>query len=1100
MLILPKFSVDPAQALTSIVALSLDVLVFTEIGMTHDIYFLAQSRLAKRTLSFWGHAITSGIVDSSGLTNKNAFGEIQSPEQRGGPDYFISSVLFEKCWENCNNLETCQATPQAESMCYSETQKKYSERLLLQEGMTTYFYHPPLPLRWYEIDEMIPAPVVVDVVSEYRVSLLPDKLSFLAFFHSSNEGRAYDENMVQLRAILENYDISENDIKMYCIPQTLYKLSPGNIDIIKRLLVADPSGLLVLLDGELSHPEQKQLITNEFPSSSLDRIIFLRKLNQREYMTLLAISDVVLDTFPVGGGRSSFAIFSTGTPIVMLYPATSILQLTYGMYQTMGIDCTLCIAYDARSYIAASIEIASNKAVQSALRRDILKNKHRLFENRTVIEEWEHMLKFVLSVPRPVPFRGVSSAAAASEVTSAVSITALGEGNADVADNDNVNWLRDVKRVYENSDRTALGFEEWVKELPLNLSLAFSFPYSDPPMRLSLIIPNYTNVKDAIMDNEMLQEGVEEIALMGGAAKNTTQGDFKLLSNDKEGISLGVILRATDNSMQMQTPHKKLAIFNKTIHSLKLALQLNNEESFQSRGIKEVVVADDGTEGMSVKDRALFSATFPSFHFIFERSKDKVPSSNMKSWYKLKALSSIIKLAKYRYLLLIPSNFRAASNPHLSLPLLEASASQTSSAETPDSLPKPPTVFSFVIRFALHLLNGYTNTTGKVDGFGLTDITEYSGIGDSLHKQRAWQDAAASGLPTGHVFRQAAHVVLLNTLASEKNLNWANIIKTQYSNGDCKYDNALVQDTMLAGGDHLVVGKCRKGSGEHTQPFIEMYDTSAPPLAPSRHVGAVRSPYCACSGAANESYLDTSTYFGGYIDEDIRDICGQNYEMKGRSFLSSMDSIVNETYRSFTCLLALFNADARKKMKLRNEEVSYLKKVQELYLQPSLWDIEAVSFIIQGLEKEFLLESGGTDADGKRVSARYRHEPRAATPVSGQGKEETRKSNSKKSLVKKSSRVDALYHARGEVVFDRADAFEYHNESIENTDCQYINTTAAAAGGAEVAVICSDVFQCGGRKHPKKTSSSNSATRFAKRLLSAGVKVAYLSAELFSEK
>jgi protein O-GlcNAc transferase len=53
----------------------------------------------------------------------------------------------------------------------------------------------------------------------------------------------------------------------------------------------------------------------------------------REFLTMCAVFDVVLDTFPVGGGRSSFEIFSVGTPIVLLYPKTSILQLTYGERQ-----------------------------------------------------------------------------------------------------------------------------------------------------------------------------------------------------------------------------------------------------------------------------------------------------------------------------------------------------------------------------------------------------------------------------------------------------------------------------------------------------------------------------------------------------------------------------------------------------------------------------------------------------------------------------------------------------------------------------------------------------------------------------------------------
>lgn len=37
--------------------------------------------------------------------------------------------------------------------------------------------------------------------------------------------------------------------------------------------------------------------------------------------------EVVLDPFPVGGGRSSLEVLAVGTPIVMLYNRTSILQV-----------------------------------------------------------------------------------------------------------------------------------------------------------------------------------------------------------------------------------------------------------------------------------------------------------------------------------------------------------------------------------------------------------------------------------------------------------------------------------------------------------------------------------------------------------------------------------------------------------------------------------------------------------------------------------------------------------------------------------------------------------------------------------------------------
>ena len=104
-MVLPNFSLNPAEAIQMILDMSLDILVFTEVGMNHDIYFLAHSRLALRTVSFWGHAITSGIVDfDSNFDDKD-----KDEDVRGGPDYFVSSVLFEKCQQLCRSEKTCTA-------------------------------------------------------------------------------------------------------------------------------------------------------------------------------------------------------------------------------------------------------------------------------------------------------------------------------------------------------------------------------------------------------------------------------------------------------------------------------------------------------------------------------------------------------------------------------------------------------------------------------------------------------------------------------------------------------------------------------------------------------------------------------------------------------------------------------------------------------------------------------------------------------------------------------------------------------------------------------------------------------------------------------
>ena len=89
---------------------NLDVLVFAEIGMGMTAYFLAFAgeHLARRTVMFWGHGVTSGI---------------------DAVDYFITSRSFSS---------TTNAPPEA-------LQDSWTERLYLMSSITTAFERPPIP-------------------------------------------------------------------------------------------------------------------------------------------------------------------------------------------------------------------------------------------------------------------------------------------------------------------------------------------------------------------------------------------------------------------------------------------------------------------------------------------------------------------------------------------------------------------------------------------------------------------------------------------------------------------------------------------------------------------------------------------------------------------------------------------------------------------------------------------------------------------------------------------------------------------------------------------------------------------------------------------
>ena len=1025
-IILPKFSISPVQCLQRILDLSLHILIYTEIGMVHDTYFLAHSRLALRTLVFWGHAITSGIIDFDHFVDKNSTRSIaEKIDQRGGPDYFISSVLFEKCHETCVDEQSChhdkRRTMEIGDECYSDAQKKYSERLILQQGLTTYFYHPPAPLKWNEIDDFFPEPRVFDSISEYRLPSLPDKIPFLAFFLSGSQ--SFEESWRFLNSTIEVYGVSEVDMRLYCIPQTLYKLSPQNIEVIKKILSADDKGFLVLLDGENDLPAQKQIIMDEMSPSSTDRIIFLRKLKQQEYITLLAISDVVLDTFPVGGGRSSFTIFSTGTPIVMLYPETSILQLTYGMYRTMGIDCAICITYNAHSYVASSVEIATNKSLHGILRGKILKNKRKLFENRSVIHEWEKMLDYVMSKPRPIPFKETFTVA---NKTAMLPISNLlsGEMHTDV-----VNLLSDLRRIYNYGNFDA-SFEGWVSSIPFNVRIALSYPYSEAPLRLDRSMESIDN-NETFGALESLDDCTK--FLIGDTESGIDSG----------GLTLGFILTNNENDFAL-SPEQKVKYFRHNVLTLESALGLNENEELPIGNIKDVIVVDDGIVGMSIRDRILFSSSFPRFNFVFQKTQSaNMPDSNKRSWYKLNALSTLLKLAQHRYLLLIPSNARPLIDPFISSPLFESSILNRVRRETPTS-------FSYMLRFAMELINGYSDVTFDEDGFGL------------------YQNSSQINISHSRIYRQGAHMILLNTPHDRRDSEGLNVMPYRHFDNECE-PNKFLNDNFILNGSHLLVEQCRTEGGDYSQRFDELRSSSRQKLS-SQYIRAVPSPYCACNLARGEEFLK-KTYFGGFVDEDIRDICKQN--LKRKQFMSSVDEIIKEPYRDFTCLLALLDEGARKGAHLRNDEVQYLEKIRNLYTLPSLWDVAAMSFVIHGLEKEFIFKKNAT-----RVFSRYRHRP-----VTMKGKGDTRKS----SLVKKKGNRDVSIHSRSDIVFDLSDSQECKDnpDGVSKHVCDYVNASALNEMG-------DDLFNCKRKLLHKRFSS-----HFVQRLLSARIKIGYLSAQLF---
>jgi len=398
------------QAQNAIAALRLDVLVYSEIGMDSTTFALSFARLARRTVVFWGHAVSSGVAPPPTMTGGG---------DRGGPDYFVSSELF----ENGNSIAA---------------QSRYSERLVLMPSLTVTFVKPPELLELgNELDNMRAVFGLMPVRREYPDPRLRRSLLQRGFLNS----------FYQNHSLPSPWSDGSAPLHLYSIPQTLYKLHPDADELWLSVLLADPSGILVLIGrqngplvlGNCGEKVAQELLPTwgavvlgrfraalEIAGASnlgedlLQRVVFLPSLTSRQFITFLALSDVVLDPFPLGGGRSSFEAFSVPVPIVLLYPRTSILQLTYGMYSAMGFEVgttpqsecggggvplRCCVCHSPTAFVQEAVALASNTTYGGAVRREIQARSSVLFDEAAsgALDDWVEMLHRITATSRPEP-------------------------------------------------------------------------------------------------------------------------------------------------------------------------------------------------------------------------------------------------------------------------------------------------------------------------------------------------------------------------------------------------------------------------------------------------------------------------------------------------------------------------------------------------------------------------------------------------------------------------------------------------------------------------------------------------------------------------
>jgi protein O-GlcNAc transferase len=228
----------------------------------------------------------------------------------------------------------------------------------------------------------------------------------------------YSERLVRLRSFfLPDYDKPSlppdlksrerlglpTDRSIYFCPQSLFKLHPEFDAAVGEILRADGRGEIWLMEG--GHRHWTERVRGRFAQTVPDvaaRIRFLPRVPWHELLNLMAVVDVVLDTFHFGGGNTTYEALAMGVPVVTL-PAEFVRgRFTLGCYRQMGLQ--ECVADSPQAYVTIANRLAQDRGYREHVRRSIIAKNDALFHNVTAVRETEEFFERALAAaPGRVP-------------------------------------------------------------------------------------------------------------------------------------------------------------------------------------------------------------------------------------------------------------------------------------------------------------------------------------------------------------------------------------------------------------------------------------------------------------------------------------------------------------------------------------------------------------------------------------------------------------------------------------------------------------------------------------------------------------------------
>lgn len=184
--------------------------------------------------------------------------------------------------------------------------------------------------------------------------------------------------------------------------QSPFKIMPCFHPVLKAIVNADPNNVLVFTPGFLGAVEDIEFFeTLECATEYKNQlIVFRERIDYLSIHNLIAVCDVILDTFPFTGCNTSLESFNVGKPVVTMPSAYLNGRFTAGFYEFMSRKgkpgtreiLSHLVCYSVDEYIAECIRLGKDIEHRKECSDAILDASKFLWEDTESLIEWDKML------------------------------------------------------------------------------------------------------------------------------------------------------------------------------------------------------------------------------------------------------------------------------------------------------------------------------------------------------------------------------------------------------------------------------------------------------------------------------------------------------------------------------------------------------------------------------------------------------------------------------------------------------------------------------------------------------------------------------------